>query len=560
MWNHPEIRQLGGGGMSRRVRATLIGGLALRAVLGVIGGATGSPSATQPAQLPAAPTGLVQTWIASFHLSGHVFRPGQRITATVKVAVPTCYLPEQCVQTADWTMGGTVLQGCKEIVPKGTPTVTCTVKAGAATTTWVVAEASFQNPTGTPAYSQDYYAVVGKDDAVIDGTIKDKDGGPVAGVTVHAYGIANGNSGVSTVTGPNGAYVMNVDPGSYHVVPTGGPQGKSKASFKPTHDTVTVKAGQTVTSNFLLDAGLELQLNFAKTAVAADGFQVVTGTIKTTEFGKPKAGVNVQLTPMSDVSYDEAVTTAPRATICTGATRIWPLGAAANPSGAPVNITTDANGEYDFSITVGTTPGTWSLDAWARTSDGSLSTDTTAASENTMVKFTALGATPLTDFVTEFDRLKSTPLIQRISSDPASMVSTLSQLASQTVKGVQFGGLGFAETAAADGTSLLVFPADHPPLAKSSGEIDPVAGNGADLVLPSSEWSGKGLANLLNAADFQAVLSGGELPDLPTLSEWASGARVKGWSLKHNTLMQGSQNLQELGWAYPGITTPGACY
>jgi hypothetical protein len=322
---------------------------------------------------------------------------------------------------------------------------------------------------------------------------------------------------------------------------------------------VTVAKGATATANFTLDSGLELTLSFAKTSVEADGFQVVSGTIKTSEAGQPRPYASVRLNVMPGDPFPTTVTTAPRAAICVGATRVWPTGTLSAPDGAPVDVTSDATGTYAFTLTVGTKPGTWRLDAWARDRTGKLSTDVTA-SETASITFTPLlPAGTLANITSELNSLKGTTLLQQLSL--STLTSTLAELTAQH-KGLNLGGLAYADATGTDGPATLIFAADAPPVINSKGELDPALTiNGNDLVVSQAEWTGTGLpAKVVNAASLLAVIRNGQLPDLPTLAEWSTGASVLGWKLIQNTMMVGSQKFQQFGWAYPGITTAGACY
>ena len=385
----------------------------------------------------------------------------------------------------------------------------------------------------------------------IQGTVSDKDGGGVPGVSIRAYGTIDGHPDhVSVASGPGGFYYATVPAGSWRVVPD--LPSLKKATFKPASDSATVTAGATATANFTLDAGLQLQLSFDRPSVPDSGLDVVKGTIKTTEYGRPKGNVGVQLTVMP-TSPGSALTTAPRATVCGPSGRVWPAGTLSAPTHGSVNVTTDATGTYDFTITVGTKPGTWSLDAWARNTDGTLSTDTSSASDTASMTFTPLKPTELlSNFVNEFNGFAGSSLVQAITTDPGVITSTLAQLtAAGALKGASLGGLAFAETNGTDGPAVLVYDADAPPEVSSSGAIAPGGANAKDLVLDPSEWA---------VGSLQTALQAGALPELPTLSQWASGATVKAWKLKPNSMTVSSQSFQWLGWAYPGITTPGACY
>jgi hypothetical protein len=158
----------------------------------------------------------------------------------------------------------------------------------------------------------------------VQGLVTDKDGDPVDGVTINAYGMVNGHPGhVSATSGPGGLYYMTVAPGSYRVVPDA--PALKRPTFTPVYSSVTVVKSHTATANFQLNSGLELRLSLGKTSVSADGYHVVKGVISTSEFAKPKANIAVQLTIVSsDVS--NAASTAPPATLCGPSGRVLPSG------------------------------------------------------------------------------------------------------------------------------------------------------------------------------------------------------------------------------------------
>jgi hypothetical protein len=230
-----------------------------------------------------------------------------------------------------------------------------------------------------------------------------------------------------------------------------------------------------------------------------------------------------------------------------------------------VTVTTDTNGKYDFSVTVGTTPGKWELEAWAFNSVGLLSTDVLNASDTASIDITPTGSSNLSGFVTELDTAaKSTgfsTLIANDSSSMDSMASLLSQVTKSHADGVNFGGLAYAPVNAADGAVMIIFPADKPPVIDAKGAIDPtLTRNSNDLILDPSQWTGSGMpATVTNAASLSSVMQRGLLPDLPTLGQYDSGAGVQGWkTTPHNDVTISSQSFLYLGWTYPN-TTPGAC-
>jgi len=88
------------------------------------------------------------------------------------------------------------------------------------------------------------------------------------------------------------------------------------------------------------------------------------------------------------------------------------------------------------------------------------------------------------------------------------------------------------------------------------------AANADDPVIDPAEWTGAGLpSKVTNAVSLQSVLDAGLLPDAPTLDEFDTGTPVKAWkTLKDSAITPFSESFEYLGWGYPGLAAPGACY
>jgi hypothetical protein len=411
--------------------------------------------------------------------------------------------------------------------------------------------------------SCDYYGVVGDTQGVLDGYVKDKDGGPVSGVTVKAYG----HPGATATSDAAGFYAMTVEKGTYQVEPEGGPTGKSAPSYTPKVASATVKGGKTTEANFTLDTGEELKLTIDKTSVAASGDEVVSGNISVTEHGKPVSNTMVQLEVKPSEKSGENDTTGALAAICSsGGTAIWPTGFINTPDGYPVTVTTNATGQYPFTLTVGTTPGVWTLDAWAYNDGGTLSSDASNASETKSITFTNDGTSTLGGFVTELDTAaKSTSFSTTLSSTAGSaigMVTLLSQVSKSTAGGVNFQGLGYAMANGQDGQIMIIFPVAQPPVVNSEGVIESaLSRNADDLVYAPQEWTGAGMPSAVaNVTSLASVVAAGQLTRLPTLAQFDAGAAVPGWkTIAGNKVTQFSQDFEYLGWGYPS-STAGSCY
>ena len=498
--------------------------------------------------------GTEQSRCQGVHVGSHVFFPDKEIVATTSAGI--CGAAPKDISWS-WSVGESdQTHGC------GSNDTSCRFPAEGSTggvyTTICINGANVQGAW----QSCDYYAVAGAGLGVIEGHVTDKDGGPVAGAEVKVYG--NGGN-VSAITGADGYYAMEVKPGSYRIVPSGGSPGKSPG-FVPTHNATTISAGTSGTADFKLQAGILLSLKFNQASVPADGIHVVTGTITTTEFGKPAPNVGVQLTAMPGKSYPVAVSHSPRVSVCSNGTRVWPTGTMDAPDGAPVSVTTDATGHYDLVITVGTTPGTWSLDAWAKNADGTLSTDTANASDTQSIKFDPVGAHSQVPggFPGEFKTIvKATTTLQQASQNASPLVSSLAQATASGGSAAALQGLGYALVNAPDGQSMLVFAAADPPLLSGGAVRAAIPTNAGDLVFDPAEWTGAGLpSSVTNAASLQSVLDSGFLQFLPTLKEFEAATPVQGWkAVAKSRITIFSTSFEYLGWAYPGVSQqPGACY
>ncbi len=393
----------------------------------------------------------------------------------------------------------------------------------------------------------------------IAGMVTDKDGNPVGGVTVTTYGPTH----ASAVSGPGGIYFMMVKKGSYRVVPDA--TALKGTSVSPSYRGVSVQPRSTASANFLVDGGLAVALSFSKYAVPANGTEVVQAQVQTTLFGRPAPGTNVELTA-NPTDIASSLTTAPKVTVCGASGRIWPTGPnITNLSDVPVTVTTDSLGVYDFSLTVGTRPGSWSLDAWAKNQDGTLSADVTRASETKTLDVSAL--TPslaLGDVTSELNQIKSTSLASQLDpQNPGNFRALLSSLAANPSSGLRFGGLAFSVGIGADGYNLVIAPATTEFTVESSGQIKATGPVLSSLVVDPGEWTGSSLPSSLgNVASLDAVAQAGALPDLPSVGQWLRGTSAPSWKLApQKGLLIATNTLTDFGWAYapPGAWPKGYC-
>ena len=158
---------------------------------------------------------------------------------------------------------------------------------------------------------------------------------------------------------------------------------------------------------------------------------------------------------------------------------------------------------------------------------------------------------------------KATTALRAVSANASPLVNTLAQVTATGASGVRLGGLAYGLVNAPDGQSMIVFAASKPPVVSSLGVLPPAfAANADDPVIDPAAWTGAGLPSYVhNVTSLQAILNGGLLPDVPTLTEFDHGTPVKAWkTAKGGSITPFSPNFEYLGWGYPGLGAPGACY
>jgi hypothetical protein len=488
---------------------------------------------------------LIQTRNGGFALSSHMVRAGHTLTGTVSNRCMYQNGTKPCpIFWSYMTDLGKVVHGCRD------DNVTCTIRIrkNAPSSAYYVVNVGITSDQGT-GYSSDYYAVVGRDQAVISGKVLNKEQQPVPGVDVAMYG---GSHNYQALTGPDGTYVADVKPGHYRVWPSGRSlSSKHPPRFEPEHRDVHARPDHTAHANFKVDIGLVVKLTLTPSSVPADGFGIVQGTITVTELGQPQPGVTVALWPKAAESANAAVTSGARANVCGPNGRIWPMGTLADPAGDSVNVQTDSSGTYHFTLDVGTAPGPFTVTAWARDASGNLITqDTVDASDEQTVTVTPLGNAALGNFVSSYDLLAaSTPLLSSISSDSNSLLLNFEHL-SQSES--DFKGYAYA-LGQGNSPAVVLYPAANTPTIQRNGAV---VADANDLVLQPSEWMA--LPGGVNISDLTQVLRQGKLVQLPTFSQWAAGDTVLNWHGSAQSMQVPGQSFQYYGWPYPS-STPGAC-
>jgi hypothetical protein len=489
---------------------------------------------------------LIQTRNGGFALSSHVVRAGHTLTGTV---INRCLYRDGTAPCPIYW--GYMLDAGKRVSGCHARDATCTVKVPrrSPSTAYYVINVGITSDQGT-GYSSDYYAVVGRDQAVITGKILNKERQPVQGADVALFGGGRRAENYVAQSGPDGIYAADVKAGRYRVWPSGRSLShRTPPKFDPEHSDLSAHAGTVKHADFTVDIGLVVKLTLSAASAPADGFQIVQGTVKVTELGRPQPGVTVALWPQATEPAGTAVTRGARATLCGPNGRIWPGGTLAAPDGGSVDVQMDANGTYQFTLDVGTVPGSFSVTAWARDAHGALIThDTSDASDEQTVTVTPLGNQPLDQFVPEYNLTAKSIGVTSISSDPNAILTAFETL---TRTQGSFKGYAYA-LGQGNAPAVVIYPAANPPAIEHDGSV---IADASDLVLQPWEWKPvPGYA----LTDLSAVLQQGLLPGLPTFAAWVQGPSVPGWSGSAQAMHPAAQGFQYFGWPYPS-STPGAC-
>ncbi len=501
---------------------------------------------------------LIQTRLGPLKLASHIVRAGGLLTGISSKGCMISFTPGVAgygvpcpFNWSGFRAIGKVVSGC------GEHDATCSVRIGGSseqTQGYQLVQLGITNIQGV-GISNDYYGVVSKKAALIEGTVINKEKEPVPGAEVDIYGASN----YQATTGTDGSYAMQVNPGSYRVVPSGAGLAKAAPSFTPTDAHVSVAAGQTADADFTASIVVIVHLTLSASSVPADGFHIVQGTITVTKSGAPVPGALVALWPKEATDATDpvaAVTKGALATVCNGTTRLWPTGTLSDPLGYSVQVPMDATGSYHFTLDVGTVPGPFSITAWGIDSQGALIPADPADATSTQT----LNVTPLipgvsvSDFPKALNGLKGKTVRNGLTftNDPGALTASFAALAARNA----LAGLAFSWINGTNGsTAVLIYPADKPPTFNPKTGVMKVIGGS---VLQPAEFATT-LINGLTVPDVQTAIGNGALPTLPTFAQWATGASAgSDWKLVPNSATPWSENFLFNGWPYQN-TAPGAC-
>jgi hypothetical protein len=412
----------------------------------------------------------------------------------------------------------------KHIVPA--TSFTATWKAVADTNfTWSTSLGLTISVPGSAVYTEgDYYGVVDRSAAVLDGHVLDLDHRGVGDLDVLIEGIGSTDGNYIATTGGDGFYSAILDPGRYRVcvrqIDLRGHRLRkvctSAGTADPAQRAVTVRRRRTATQNFAIQRSAHLKLTLTPGTVVGDGQHPVAMKVETLDrWGNPLAGQAVTVSP--NVVGTPAQDFAIPALVCDAQGAEWPKrgGTGDDSSADPYNVTTDAHGVYEATVFAGSVGGSWKISARNTT------TDTPRGFDEATLTIQGQSAVPYATLQTYVrDGLAAGRLPTLASSSSVSdLITWLVALRTQPFwQGVEF--VPVSESGG-DGGALL-YPQGSPPT------IDPVT----------------------------KAITGDLSQDRVILVSWGSSAH----DAQENIAMGGPPEAFSLGWAasdWVNGTTPG---
>jgi hypothetical protein len=471
---------------------------------------------------------LSVSYLADFTIDPLIARPGEKVTGTVAPS------GNEALTGWVWPLG-------RRCPPN---TLTCTWRAGAATRRWQVIGMGWQNIIGR-AITEAVYAVVGKDDAVLEGYVRDKAGDGVGKIGLRVS-LIGGRGSKMVYTGGDGYYNLILKAGKYSVIPLS--RAGKRDEYEPASRTVTVKKGKETRADFELDVSLKVTITPDQRTLVADGLAKTDLLVKAERDGKPVEGLKVDVWPLGSSPAEKAPVPL---TICRSGARFWPTELPGVAGAAiPDSVTTDANGQAVLQLRAGTIAGKVSISAWAETNDGRLRRQNREDVQDIVdltftprpVGSTGQPATYLT-FKSLFLDFAKTSTADLITSSPDLLANQLMDAAP---------GAGFGN---------LTFHPIYKPSTGESGVLVTTADTRFELTKDQSMTSNAGLVIPYRALNFTytgpwhsfaGAARVGQLPDFLSTDVWRAGlAPPFTWDSK-----AAPTTTPTPGWAYYGWPRP----
>lgn len=477
-------------------------------------------------------TTLAVSSLGDFTIAPLIVRPGDRVGAKV---VPMRAPPT--LTGWQWPFQG---RGCRSGSRQ------CFFRAGPPTKGWVTVSVGWINNIGS-ARTDAVYAVVPRRSAVLQGYVLDEAGEGVGGVEIR-MGRLDGPAPRGTFrvrTGSDGHYNAILKPGRYRVYPWAA-RGR-KQRFRPAEVTRTVRAGRNARADFTIREGLKVLLRADQQSLPADGLATTTLNVRVERNGRGLENQRVALY----VGRPGAVEDTPAPVVLCSASalggRAWPPYDVGRSPESWRTVTTGADGNATVQLHAGTVPGAAKVVAWSVDGFGRLRTkdlrDTT--DETTVTLTSPSGGVGLGGFLGELTLVQqsATP-VQQWSSPPGALAVDLGRAATRS----RFRDLAFSPvTKPGVQNGVLVTSGVSPPRYRPDGGITPPADA---LLLP---YQGLAPALLAVWGSPPAAIAAGAAPELPTFTQWASGAPKPGWVYGAEQVVPayGVESWVYFGWPYP---------
>jgi hypothetical protein len=329
----------------------------------------------------------------------------------------------------------------------------------------------------------------------------------VPGATVQISGPGGKKTAKVGATGTYSAQFKKA--GSYSVFPRvpekiahGG-----RSPVKPPSREVNVKLGDSATADFTVKDPLRISIELSRDHVQADGTQTVKATIKAEADGKPVSGQDISLRPFDGATTPIHQLPVP-ATICRAGrgARLWPEPPARPGAEAgPVDVVTGGDGAVELTISVGTIPGDFALEAWAADGKGKLDTEHNILDVSPEAHLKVAPLPGGGSFESELTRLVKSDQSLALATKSAALAE---QLAALTADG-KLTGSDFAPIRSLGGTkyeAVLVYPV--------GGRIPLAADGTIEVGAPGG---------VLGTAKLDKLARAGLKP-LPSLADWLAGS------------------------------------
>lgn len=426
---------------------------------------------------------------------------------------------------------------------------TCTWKAVSPTGGWSTSLGMtlFQNASLGAYTENDFYVVLGRE-KVIEGEVTRER--TENNRTASRQGIANvtvklhGPQSKTVKTNANGYFVTTVrKSGRYRVTPQLPDRYGGRGAIRPTSKVVVVSDRRAARADFAVEDDLKVTLRFDRDRVPATGLELVTGTIRAERFGEPVPNLVVSVIPFRrSVAMNPEEAPVP-AHICDVGSLRWPSGTRGQTGNVfPFDQTTDERGERRIAVQLGTVPGTFVLQVWAKDDAGRLRYEHISdVSDTATIVNEPTGALAPAGLPGELANVATAQALT-LPSSPTALAEELSAKLQR--------GLAYTPMRGSAMSGLLVYPAGERPAVGANGTI---GANSGIVLSPDTLNSATSLA----FGGFAGAAKAGQLPPPPSFAQWIAGGGAQGWALRPQ---DGTATIEDdlRGWRYLGFPYPKA--